>query len=202
MFHFNLATIVTFVSLIFTVFGCATTSPGVASVTQSTSLKDDSVYFPVLKKWTRSAQSFREFQNRGNLNVTLITDEFRRAYQVRLENILGRKSDFEGVGAGKLGFVVSGFTPDEPFKEYDNKQFWTVTLRYGDRILEPSGARTMVPKAAFEPMFDYIHKWSTDYLFVFDLAAGDQFGTSNAVPQKVSLEFKSSISNFLFEWVQ
>jgi hypothetical protein len=185
--------------LSFTVGGCTTASQG-SIVTIPPEARGDDDYIKVLQKWQKSARVFDQFQNRIQLNSVLFTEEMRQAYLNRWVRLRGDTASTIGMDSGgKLAIFVSLYTPDEDFLRLDNSSLWTVRLQYGDKTLTPTTVLRLYEKPVYEGFFDFVNKWSSEYLVVFDVSLAESSEAVN-LPESLSAQFYSSLAYLNLQW--
>ncbi len=180
---------------------CTTASEGV-SASRPPELLEDQNYYPVLQRWTRNVHYSTSFQKRIDVSATLLTEEFRRAYAARWGRLRGTAQDFQlgDLSAGKLGLLVSAYTPEDVYQELDNKVLWNIQLAYGTQNLNWTASKRMRDKTIFSPFFNYINQWSSEYLFVFDVPESIAGAGSVVLPESVTLAMKSPLATLDFTW--
>jgi hypothetical protein len=187
---------------VFPIQGCTSTSENVESSIPLSPLQD-AEYAPVFEKWNREAHIVDQFQKRIDMHAVLLTDEFRRAYAARWQRLRGDTNARlpEEMLGGKLGVFVSVFTPDRPFLRLDDKNLWSIRLRYGPTQLTPSVVKSLREKEYFEPYFPFVSLWTSEFLLVFDVAPSESAPNANlALPQTVHLEMNSSLTKLDLGW--
>lgn len=133
---------------------------------------EDRLYAPVLKRWFRDIKVFSEFQNRIELSAVLLTSEMRRAVTERLSRLRGSSEGLSVLsdtsGGVRLGVLVSVYTPDEAYMSLDDRSLWSLSMRVGPSQMTPMYVRQISDKTLLQSFFPSIHRWSQDYLMVFD----------------------------------
>lgn len=142
------------------------------SATVPPSASADQQYAPVLKRWFRDIKVFSEFQNRVEMSAVLLTNEMRRAVTERLSRLRGASDGLSVLsdtsGGVRLGVLVSVFTPDEPYMTLDDRTLWSLSMRIGPSQMTPMYIRQISDKTLLRSFFPSMHRWSQDYLMVFD----------------------------------
>lgn len=166
---------------------------------------DDVEYSAVLLKWTKEAKVIDHFQKQVDFNAVLLTDEMRRAYVARHARLRGDASAaIEDMNGGKLGMIVSIFTPDSGYEDLSDRSVWSVSLRAGAQSVTNVQVRRLSNKTVLEPYFPFVNRWTNDYLLVFETASAPQPGAAASEillqAQDVSLVLRSAIANVDFNW--
>lgn len=168
---------------------------------------EDTQYFPVVQKWTRNVQVFSQFQNRIEMTAVLLPDEMRRAVAERLSRLRGHSDGLSVLseapgGVARLGLLVSVFTPETPYMNLDERSLWSLNLRIGAQQQQPMFVRRVADKTVLEPFFTHIHRWSQDYLLVFDFPETSLQRDSATQAQVSDAEFlaQSAIVRIEMRW--
>ncbi len=166
----------------------------------------DAVYAPVLERWTRKANVFSQFQNRIEVSAVLLADEMRRAVGERLSRLRGSSDGLsvlsDSSGGVRLGVLVSVYTPENPYLNLDDKTLWSLSLRIGPTQQPPMYVRRVFDKTTLEPFFSHIHRWSQDYLLVFDFPESSISRDPQTQQQLTAAEFvaQSAIARVALRW--
>lgn len=166
----------------------------------------DAVYAPVLERWTRKANVFSQFQNRIEVSAVLLADEMRRAVGERLSRLRGSSDGVsvltDSSGGARLGVLVSVYTPENPYLNLDDKTLWSLSLRIGPTQQPPMYVRRVFDKTTLEPFFSHIHRWSQDYLIVFDFPESSISRDPQTQQQVTAAEFvaQSAIARVAIRW--
>ena len=149
----------------------------------------DTEYYPVLEKWTRRAEVNSKFHKTIITNAVVLSEEMKRAYSSRLSRIRGDSAIGPmGVEAGKLGILVSSFTPDRPYLNLDDKNLWTASVN-------------LVPdKVLLESFFPFVSQWSKEYLLIFEASAAGLSSEALVNPQTLSFDMRSALVNLSLVW--
>lgn len=178
---------------------CTTASQG-SSVSIPPEARRDDNYLQVLQKWEKAATVFDQFQNRIQFHSVLLTEEMRQAYLNRWIRLRGDTASTIGMDSGgKLAIFVSLYTPEEDFLRLDNSSLWTVRLQYGDKTLTPTTILRLYEKPVYEGFFDFVNKWSSEYLVVFDVSLAESSEAIN-LPESLSAQFYSSLAYINLQW--
>ena len=185
--------------VLFSAAACTTTSQESAAMVPPTPI-EDSAYAPILQKWSREAHVVEHFQKQVDINAVLFTDEMRRAYAERFARLRGNAdAQLEDIGSGKLGFVVSVFSPVTDYLELDNRLLWTISARSGAQNVTTPTVRRLQSKTPFEAFFPFISRWSQDYLVIFD-TSGQSGNPVLANPTSVTLLLRCALANVELNW--
>lgn len=142
------------------------------SATVPPSAVEDQLYAPVLKRWFRDIKVFAEFQNRVEMSAVLLTNEMRRAVTERLSRLRGASEGLSVLsdtsGGVRLGVLVSVFSPEDAYMALDDRSLWSLSMRMGPSQMTPMYVRQISDKTLLQSFFPSIHRWSQDYLMVFD----------------------------------
>jgi hypothetical protein len=177
-----------------------TSSPNNATVTIPPAPAADDEYQETLTKWQRSVKVYDQFQNRIELNAVLFTEEMRSAYVARWKRLRGDSNvSMAAEFGGNLAVLVSLFTPQEDFMRLDNKNLWTLRMGFGSETLVPVTVLRLYDKPMHEGFFDFISKWSSEYLVVFDVSTAGA-SQSVALPEFISAQFYSSLAYIDLRW--
>ena len=161
---------------------------------------EDPAYSPILDKWSREAHVVEKFQKQVDVHAVLFTDEMRRAYAERFARLRGNAdAQLEDIGGGKLGFLVSVFSPVNDYLDLDNNQLWTLSVRSGAQSAGTPAVRKLKSKTPFEAFFPFINRWSQDYLVVFD-TTGQAGNPLLANPQSMTLLLRCALANVELNW--
>lgn len=167
---------------------------------------EDALYAPVLERWTRKMTVFSQFQNKIEISAVLLNDRMRKAVGERLARLRGGA---EGVsifsdsqGNNRLGMLVSVYTPESTYLNFDDKLLWSLSLRVGPSSQAPLFVRRVYDKTTLEPFFSGIHRWSQDYLLVFDFPenAVSQDSKSSAPASEVEFSAQSALARVTLRW--
>lgn len=181
---------------------CTSTSSGGSQADVPRSPAADSDYAPIEKKWTREVHVYKDFQKRVDAFALLFTDEMRRAFATRWQSLHGNQiTSLEDLGQGKLGIVVSAFTPEFPYSKLDDAKIWGIQLSWGEQKFSPSLVKHLSQKAQFEPYFSFVNFWSREYLLLFDVnPSTEPSQAAMVVPTQVTLQLKSALAAVEFVW--
>jgi hypothetical protein len=166
----------------------------------------DAVYAPVLERWTRKAGVFSQFQNKIEISAVLLTDQMRKAVGDRLARLRGATEGMsvlsDSSGVGRLGMLVSVYTPENAYLNFDDKSLWSLSLRVGPQQQQPLFVRRVFDKTALEPFFSNIHRWSQDYLLVFDFpeTAVSQEAKTDAAASEAEFFAQSALARISLRW--
>lgn len=167
---------------------------------------DDTLYSPVLTRWTRDIHVFSKFQNKVEISAVLLADEMRRAVTERLSRLRGNTEGLavlsDSSGGVRLGMLVSIFTPENPYMNLDDKSLWSLSLRIGPNQQGPMYVRRVSDKTPLQPFFAHIHQWSQDYLLVFDFPETSLQPENDNQKQLTTAEFvaQSAIARVALRW--
>jgi hypothetical protein len=170
----------------------------------------DSVYFPVLSKYTKSDSVYASLQKVIDISVVKFTEEMKNSYlnrlaRIRQSNPLQPQAEIVGTNVNsfltldfassgpKIGFLVSVYTPDSSFQELENKNLWNI--RYGN--LPVSKIQKLTDKDVLDAFFPFVNKWSTEYLVIFEQGAAEN---PQPKPLRDQLIFSSSLVSLSFQW--
>lgn len=160
----------------------------------------DSEYYPVMKKWQRSVEVNQKFQKRIDVNAVLFTEEMRRAYSARSERIRGESRELSDMEGGKMGILVSFYTPDGAYAELDNRDLWNIRVRDDQNQFMPAAVKYITKKSLFEANFPFVNKWTREYLIVYEPVAGETGSESLKVSQSITLEMRSPLAVVNLTW--
>lgn len=183
--------ILLFILLAFTVTGCYSSKKHVSSreaIKSSINSTDDSDYYDILSKWSRSDKLFKRLDARLHINATLKSTEFRRAYveeyahRYRFDDdkkAVLLKNELESYNAYNE-FFISTYTPRDNWNDFAKKDsIWQLYLQDGEgRRAEPAEIEELDPKdVLLNEFFPYIDPWSKVYLVRFP-----RFDTNGTIP--------------------
>jgi hypothetical protein len=166
----------------------------------------DSVYAPVLERWTRKTHVFSQFQNKIEISGVLLTDQMRKAVGERLARLRGGTEGMsvlsDSSGGNRLGLLVSVYTPESAYLNFDDKSLWSLSLRVGPTQQAPVFVRRVFDKTTLEPFFSNIHLWSQDYLLVFDFPenAVSQDSKSDTPLSEAEFSAQSALARVALRW--
>lgn len=180
--------------------GCTSTSSGGSQAAIPVSSSEDDDYAPVVKKWTREAHVYSQFQKQVDTFAVLFTDEMRRAFVTRWQNLHGYKSaSFDDIGDGKLGIIVSLFTPEYTYMKLDERKIWGFQLDWGAQKIAPVTIKSLSKKTQFQPYLPFVNAWSQEYLLLFDVNP-TEVNIPTVVPNQVTLHMRSALVAVEFVW--
>jgi hypothetical protein len=157
-------------------------------------------YSKVIKKWRKSVRVYDQFQNRVEMNAVLFTEEMRQAYLARWKRLRGDgEARIASEFGGNLALFVSVYTPQEDFIRLDNQNLWTIRMTYGTEKLAPTTVLRLYEKPMYQSFFDFVDKWSAEYLVVFDVSATES-SEPVALPEDIGAQFSSSLAYINLKW--
>lgn len=179
--------------------GCTSVPEG-GSVSIPPAAAADKDFEQVLGKWHKTVRVYDQLQNRIELHAVLFSEEMRQAFIARWKRVRGdTEVRIAQEFGGKLAFFVSLYTPDESFMSLDNQNLWSIKMRFGDEVLAPTSVLRLYEKPMYQSFFDFIDKWSAEYLVVFDVSDVEA-AESVTLPQSLSAQFYSSLSYIDLQW--
>ena len=173
-----------FISLVLTL-SCAHSN---VTVTNSLSVESDSSYEEVLSSVTRQASVSDKFDSKYKIYVTYISPEFKQALLERYQSLFDKQTTLfpeEGIS-----FLVSVYTNDSTKSNLDDKKIWSIFLEQDSTRTDEYSLSTISDKNRVLPFFNYVNKWSREYVLNFHTAP-----SSN-----ISLQIANSDGKVKFSW--
>ena len=179
--------------------GCVSSMESDVSIT--TSPKEDDEYAAALAKATQKRSVFKDFEARYFVSATILSPEFRTAFQKRLERVykLGQVQ-FEKA-AGKAGFFVQINAPEMDRVELNNPHHWTILLDTPEGPVKPVLIERLDDKERWRAFFpEGVTDWTSDYLVVFDVPAVNPNSPALVEKPQVSLTFANADAQVRLTW--
>lgn len=156
----------------------------------------DDAYATVLRKETREASVYSNFETKLMVKVTYLSDDFRMAFDKRYETLMEEKRFSLGEADKKSGFFISIFTPDQQKPELDNSKFWTLILKNRTDLKRyPTMVRHLSEKDRWKPFFPWLNRWSHEYLVLFDSEEDNPTG-----PEAFTLSLSNPDARVSLNW--
>jgi len=157
-----------FLKMIFALLatGCVTSAEPGVDINNPPSA--DKPYTEVLRKSTRDADVISNFETHYMINVTVLSPEFRTAFSDRLQRVFLQENKSFEEASSKIGFFVSISSSDSSTIDITNQLHWTIFFQQKDQKLKPIAIKRLNDKIRWQSFFDYVTKWSYEYLLIFD----------------------------------
>ena len=165
----NKSFIYIFIICLTTLFIFSCTHPKGDSSSSPTVVSDSS-YYTALKQVTRQASVSHEFDSKFKIYATYISPEFRQALSDRYKRLYDKEVPMfpeEGVS-----FLVSVYTNDTSKTSLDDKKIWSLFLEQNSNRIDEYTISTISDKNRVYPFFDYVNKWSKEYVLNFHAEPG------------------------------
>ncbi len=167
---------------------CISCTHSNVSVTNSPSVDSDSSYHKELYRVTRQAAVSDKFDSKYKIYVTYISSEFKQALNNRYQSLYDKALNLfpeEGVS-----FLVSLYTNDSTKSNLDDKKIWSLFLEQDGTRTDEYTLSTIGDKNRTLPFFDYVNKWSREYVLTFH----------TSVTSSLTLQVANSDGKVKFSW--
>ena len=187
-------------ALLATLWGCSSTQP-IVQIEQHLEAHQDEAYSEQLDHSSRSAKVYIDFETKFIIYTTFLSPDFQSQMGRRLKELFSQKAiDFQPTSA-EHAFLVSVFSPDEDVSRLNNTDLWTILMKGDAFERAPKSIRELEDKHRWTPLFPYIHKWSREYLLVFE--GSSETPTDDAAliePDRLSLVFSNADARVSMTW--
>lgn len=167
----NLGIFVFFLLLPVFVLSCASSSSSQHHAQVPPLPNDDPSYAPILKKWERTAELYKDLELQFRVNTVLMSPEMQTAYKERSAKIRGPNAllDSNLVGnPNKVALVVTLFTHSKQFSNLSDARLWNLVLFYQGKWLAPTFVEAY-QKPILSAYFSQAGYWSQQYVVTFQV---------------------------------
>lgn len=161
-----------FVPLLFSLsIGCASSK---SLVSMHESVYSDEAYNDKLEENTRNAIVNKSFQRIAEINVTLMSSDFKKMLEDRVQKVYLTSSSDLTTSSQTTGVFVSIFSPEDKLMELENSSIWTIALQIGEEKHFPIKVKKIYNKKKWENFFPYINMWTHEYFVLFNSPLSDE----------------------------
>lgn len=132
---------------------------------------DDPHYAPILKKWERSTELYKNLELQFRVNTVLMSPEMQAAYQERSAHIRGPNALLDSNLVGnpkKVPLVITLFTQAKAFSNLSDARLWNLVLFYQGKWFAPLFVEAY-QKPLLSPYFSNPGYWSQQYVVTFQV---------------------------------
>lgn len=155
--------------LIFLTLGCSSLATNSFS---PSSAYEDVKYRPVLEKWRKTENVYKDLELKFRASAVLISIEMEESYKDRMTEIYG----LSGIADSKIllskdtiSVVVDVFSKNEVFLDLEDKSLWSISLMMREKKVNPLAIHRYRKKEVLLPFFPMSTDWSRYYVIVFKL---------------------------------
>jgi len=176
----------------------------VYSKESSVSLQDDASsdkkYDHVHERATMNAEIIKDFETRYQVSTTYLSPEFRNAFAQRYERVYREPEPVLQEASAKAGFFVTLFSPDSTGYDLTDTHTWTIHLKSGDKLLKPVLVKKLHEKERWQPFFRNVHKWSKEYLVLFETPSVQTNSPDMVAKESLTLEISNADAHVDMKW--
>lgn len=169
--------------LFITFFACIRTID--KEVALNSVVDEDRTYFKAHLNHTRDKHIVINFETRYTLAATYLSPEFRASFAARYTKLFNAPQPFLEEASNKLGFFITVFSPEDEGYDLTDNQLWSIQLVTKESTFKPVLVKRLHTKSRWEPFFKDVHKWSKEYLVLFDTPS---LSTSEKLMEKNTLK--------------
>ena len=166
---------------------------------------NDTVYNPLLQKWSREVSLYKDFEMSLSGSAILMSPEMVEAYEKKMQKMDGNLLRLDKNLVSKKEDVVSilmiMFSSFKKMNDFDDSDSWNKTLYFQNKWISASNVVEYKNKSGFIPYFPVESHWSKVYVVQFQVPqlkeSLSKIGTADA-PLVFSLH--SGIVNADFYW--
>lgn len=158
----------------FVLWSCITSQDGVQVNPKP---QEDETYLRAYESHSRKQNVFINFETRYTVTATYLSPEFRAAFAKRFESLYSAPQPFLEEASSKAGFFVTIFAPEDEGYNLTDDQLWSIQLRSAGKTHKPFMVKRLGDKDRWLPFFVDVHRWSQEYLILFDtpsISTGDK----------------------------
>lgn len=138
------------------------------SITLNPEAEDDVDYAGIYQEETNRYEVIENFETRYQINVTRLSQNFRRAVAKRHEQLFDDTQPLLDSSTNHTGFFVTLYTSGEDLTDLTDKDLWSVYLKLGDHKVKPAMIKRLRSKERWKAYFPTVSIWTEEYLVIFD----------------------------------
>ncbi|WGL59651.1 hypothetical protein QEJ31_14055 [Pigmentibacter sp. JX0631] len=158
-----------YIIFIFLYTGCVHNQ---AEVLKPSNMYEDENYQPVLTKWSKSTNIYKDLELKFKITAVLISPEMEEAYKNRIEYIYGPKAKIDEkilLKKDTIAVVLDFFSKPDTFFELSDEGLWKISLKINDIIVPSHEIHPYRRKEGLKPFFPLSSYWSKHYIVLFKL---------------------------------
>lgn len=160
----------------------------------------DSSYFNILEKDTRSTEVYDNFETKFHIHATYLSPQFRRAFDKRLASLLKEAPFSLGEASSTTGFFVSIFAPEEKKVDLNNQNLWTISMSNKNKKYFPTVVRSLSDKERWKAFFSHVNKWSKEFIIMFDVPSITPQSPDLVAKEQLRLLLSNSDASVSMTW--
>lgn len=141
-----------------------------ADVLTPKNMYEDENYQPILTKWSKSTNIYKNLELKFKITAVLISPEMEDAYKGRIEYIYGPKAKIDEkilVKKDTIAVVLDFFSKPDNFFELNDEGLWKISLKINDVIVPAHEIQPYRRKEGLKPFFPLSSYWSRHYIVLF-----------------------------------
>ena len=146
-----------------------------AEVLKPNNMFEDQNYQPVLTKWSKTTNIYKDLELKFKITAVLISPEMEDAYKNRIEYIYGSKAKIEEkilLKKDTIAVVLDFFSKPDTFFELSDEALWKISLKINDVIVPAHEIQPYRRKEGLKPFFPLSSYWSRHYIVLFKFPYG------------------------------
>ncbi len=133
---------------------------------------DDEKYQPVLVKWSRNSNVYKDLELRFKITAVLVAPEMEEAYRNRIDYIYGQFAKIDDkilLKKDTIAVILDFFGKPDSHYELSDESVWKMTMKIKDSVIPASEIHPYKRKEGLKPFFPLSSYWSRHYIVLFKI---------------------------------
>lgn len=141
-----------------------------SEVVRITPPQADENYQPVLTKWSRTSNIYKDLQLQFKINAVLVAPEMEDAYKKRIEYVYGAQAKFEDkilLKNDTIAIILDFFAKPDAHLDLSDENIWHLKLQINDIEVRASQVYPFKRKESLDTFFPASSYWSRYFVVIF-----------------------------------